>query len=138
MFKLISILIAVSFTNTALCQLPVKPQTPTPEPLIREAFMPKNEVLLSFPMEAVYDGKPIWLWKYHHRTLDDLVVSNISGKKLTKEEIRKALRKPTMVLVSRDGQPVHPYYLRVMKPDTLIVIDKKAKDVKPEKLKLGR
>ncbi|MDB4713359.1 hypothetical protein OAF41_01250 [bacterium] len=43
-----------------------------------------------------------------------------------------------MMLVSSDGQTVHPYYLKVMKPDTLIVIDKKAKDVKPEKLKLGR
>lgn len=86
--------------------------------------MPQGEVLLSYPMEATLDGKPIWLWKYHHRKVSDLVVTNALGEKLTEEEIRETLRKPTMVVVSADGEPVHPYYLQVMRPGTLVIIDK--------------
>lgn len=89
--------------------------------------MPKGEVLLSYPMEATLDGKPIWLWKYHHRKVTDLVVTNALGEKLTEEEIRKTLGKPTMVLISADGKPVHPYYLKVMRPETLVIIDKTPK-----------
>ncbi len=32
-----------------------------------------------------------------------------------------------MVLISADGEPVHPYYLKVMRPETLVIIDKTSK-----------
>lgn len=79
------------------------------------------------------DGKPIWLWKYHHRKVNDLVVTNALGEKLTEQEVRKILRKPTMVLISADGKPVHPYYLKVMRPETLVVIDKTPKPETPNR-----
>lgn len=139
MYQSISLAVVLSLSSAANAQLMVKPQTPTPRPLIREAFMPKGEVLLSYPMEATLDGKPIWLWKYHHRKVNDLVVTNALGEKLTEEEIRKVLAKPTMVLVSADGQPIHEYYLTVFKPETLVIIDttpeRKTPNREPVKLK---
>ncbi len=133
MYQSISLAVVLSLSSAANAQLLVKPQTPTPRPLIREAFMPKGEVLLSYPMEATLDGKPIWLWKYHHRKANDLVVTNATGEKLTEQEIRKTLRKPTMVLISADGKPVHPYYLKVMRPETLVIIDKARKRETPNR-----
>jgi hypothetical protein len=56
------LLTILSTIAVAWAQLPIKPQTPTPEPLIREAFIPKgSDFLLSYPMEAGLNGKPIWL-----------------------------------------------------------------------------
>ena len=133
MYRLLSLAVVLCLSSAANAQLLVKPQTPTPRPLIREAFMPKGEVLLSYPMEATLDGKPIWLWKYHHRKVNDLVVTNARGEKLTEEEIREVLAKPTMVLVSADGQPIHEYYLTVFKSETLVIIDKTPKRGTPNR-----
>lgn len=133
MYQLLSLAVVLSATSATYAQLLDKPRTPTPTPLYREAFMPRGgDILLSYPMNAKSDGKPIWLWKYHKRKLTDLVITNTLGKQLTEEEIRKALGKPAIVLVSRDGKPVHPYYLRVIKPDTLVIIDKNSKREDPE------
>ena len=85
--------------------------------------MPKDDVLLSYPKDAKLNGKPIWHWGYHKRKLTDLVVTNALGKKLTEEEVRQTLAKPTIVLVSADGKPVHPYYLKAIRPETPIIID---------------
>ena len=134
MYRLLSLAVVLSLSSAANAQLLVKPQTPTPRPLIREAFMPKGEVLLSYPMEATLDGKPIWLWKYHNRKVNDLVVTNALGEKMTEQDIRKTLRKPTMILISADGKPVHPYYLKVMRPETLVVIDKTPKRETPNRV----
>ncbi len=108
--------------------LPMKPQVPTPTPLFREAFIPSGtDVLLSYPMDSKLGGKPIWLWKYHKRKLSDLEVTNAAGKRLDQKAIVTALKKPSVVLVSSDGNPVHPYYLRVIQPNTLVIIDKAAR-----------
>ena len=56
--------------------------------------MPKGDVLLSYPMEATLDEKPIWLWGYHHRKLNDLVDYECIGReadgKRNSEDIGKA------------------------------------------------
>ncbi len=125
MYRLILLAVFLSAGTDAYGQLTKKPQTPTPTPLIREAFMPKgDDVLLSYPMEWKSDGQPIWLWKYHKRKLTDLDVTNALGEKLTEQQIRGVLTKPSIVLVSSDGQPVHSYYLQAFKPETLVIIDK--------------
>ena len=93
MYRLISLAFVLSLTSAANAQLHIKPQTPTPTPLFREAFMPKNDVLLSYPKDAILDEKPIWHWGYHQRKLTELVITNTLGEKLTEEEIRKTLGK---------------------------------------------
>lgn len=124
MLQVVSVL-AFCCLSSARGQLAVKPQKPAATPLIREAFMPKGkDILLSYPMEARHNGKPVWYWKYHKRQLSDLVITNAKGDTLTEQQIVKALSKPTMLVLSSDGKPVHPYYLQVMKPETLVVIDK--------------
>ena len=127
MRQLLCLAVVLSLASFANAELKIKPQVPTPRPLIREAFMPRDEVLLSFPMDLALGGKPTWHWKYNKRKLADLEVSNAQGKKLSESEIREALRKPTVVLLSVDGKPVHEYYLSIMKPETLVIIDKLAK-----------
>lgn len=139
MLKLAILSTVLSMSSVVWGQLPVKPQAPVPEPLIREAFIPKgSDVLLSYPMEAGLNGKTIWLWKYHNRKLADLSVSNALGKELKKEEVLEALKKPSIILLSRDGKPVHPYYLKVIKPETLVIIDKTPGAEPAQKQKLGR
>ena len=122
----IFVIVVLTLNSVANAQLQIKPKVPTPRPLIREAFMPKDQVLLSYPLELKLAGKPTWHWKYHKRNLDDLVVTNALGEKLDEEKIRKILSKPTVLLVSADGKPVHKYYLTVYKPETLVVIDRAA------------
>lgn len=59
-------------------------------------------------------------------------MTNALGQKLTEEQIRKALRKPSIVLLSSDGKPIDPYYLKIIKPETLVIIDR-TPDAKPAK-----
>ena len=101
--------------------------------------MPKGvDVLLSHSRVAKYNGKPVLHWAYHKRKLGDLSITNALGEKLTKEQIVKALAKPSIVLLSADGKPVHPYYLKIIKPDTLVIIDKTPKpDDSKKKAKTG-
>ena len=133
MYRLAIFTIILFANSVAYGQLARKPQTPTPEPLIREAFMPEGkDVLLSYPMEGELDGEQIWRWRYHKRKLADLNVTNAIGEELTEEQIRNTLKKPTIVLLSRDGEPIHPYYLKVIKPETLVIIDR-TPEAAPEK-----
>ena len=123
--QILSLAVVLSATSAAYAQLPDKPRTPTPTPEFREAFIPNgSDVLLSDPMDAELDGEPIWLWRYHKRKLADLVITNALGETLTDEQILNALDEPKIVLVSSDGEPVHPYYLQVIRPETLVIIDK--------------
>ena len=71
---------------------------------------------------------PRLLRKYHKKNLADLVVTIAAGKKLTAEEVLTALEKPTIVLISSDGNDVDPYYLKIVKPDTLVIVDESVKD----------
>lgn len=125
-YFIITILIIVSTVSTNSQLLP-KPQVPTPAPLIREAFMPKDVILLSHPKDWKLEGKPVWLWKYNQRQLDQVSVTDVNGRKMTDEEIKKILSKPTMILLSADGKPVHPYYLSIVKPDTPVIVDHSAR-----------
>lgn len=124
MVRIALVAVVLLAASTANAQIVKKPQVPSPEPLTREAFMPAGDVLLSYRMDAKLDGKDIWLWKYHKRKLADLSVTNAEGKELTEDQVRKALKKPSIVLLSSDGNPVAPYYLKVVKPDTLVIIDR--------------
>lgn len=139
MRPLLSFAVVLLVTSTTSAQLPAKPQTPTPTPLYREAFMPKGDtVLLSYPMDAKLGGKPVWFWKYHKRNLGDLVITNALGEKVSENDVRKTLKTPTIVLVSSDGEPVHPYYLKVIKPDTLVIVDKTPERAPATKAKSGQ
>ncbi len=133
-------LLAIGLLGAAAAneQIAMKPQVPTAEPLTREAFMPGPDVLLSYPMDAKLDGKDIWLWKYHKRKLADLSITNALGEKLSEEQIRKALKKPSIVLLSSDGKPIHPYYLKIIKPETLVIIDRTPGADPAKRPRLGR
>ena len=58
------------------------------------------------------------------KKIADLEVTNAAGEKKTAEDIRDALEKPQAVLLSSDGQKVDPFYLKTVKPDTLVIVFK--------------
>ena len=51
----------------------------------------------------------------------DLVVTTADGKKLDKDEAIKKLAGGAVVIVSGDGKPVSPAFLKVIKDDTLVL-----------------
>ena len=52
--------------------------------------------------------------------------STANGKKLDAEAALKALATPQYVALAQDGKPVDPAYLRVLKPDTLVIVAERA------------
>ena len=54
----------------------------------------------------------------------DLVITNAAGKKQTEKEVLAALAKPMTVLISSDGKDVDPYYLQIVRPNTLVIVVK--------------
>jgi len=56
--------------------------------------------------------------------LDDkgVQVFGTDGKKIPAKEVAKGIKKPTAVLVSSDGKPVDPFYTRIAREGTLIVV----------------
>lgn len=65
---------------------------------------------------TIYLGGPHW-----HREKQSRVVT-VDTVEVSREAILKRLKEPTPVLISVSGKMVDPYYLKVVKPDTLIVI----------------
>lgn len=51
----------------------------------------------------------------------DLTITTADGKKVDKEEAVKKLAGGAVVVVSADGKPVSPVYLKVFKDDTLVL-----------------
>ena len=54
----------------------------------------------------------------------DLTITTADGKKVEKEEGFKKLAKGGIVVISADGQPVSPVFLKVFKDDTLVLTAK--------------
>jgi hypothetical protein len=51
----------------------------------------------------------------------DLTITTADGKKLEKEDALKRLGKGAIVVISGDGKPVSPTFLKVFKDDTLVL-----------------
>lgn len=143
MFRVITLAIVLLSMSTAHAQLPMQPQTPAPDYTV--AWSRKNgDILLSYVMRieevstrervSKKDGievtireevrTPRFLRKYHQRKVADLVVTNAAGEELSEEDVITATKKPTIVLISSDGKKVDPFYLKVVKPETLVIVDK--------------
>jgi len=54
----------------------------------------------------------------------DLTITTADGKKLDKDEALKKLEKGGIVVISGDGNPVSPAFLKVFKDDTLVLVSK--------------
>jgi hypothetical protein len=49
-------------------------------------------------------------------------VYTAAGKEVDAKDVPDKLKKPTVVLFAADGNKVDPFYLKVIKPDTLVVV----------------
>jgi hypothetical protein len=52
----------------------------------------------------------------------DLQVFGIDGKKIDPKDVRSLIKGPTPALLSADGKPVDPFYLRLAKEGTLVFV----------------
>lgn len=143
MYRLISLAVVLCVASTVHAQLPIQPQTPAPSYSVAKTAR-DGDLFISYTMKIDHietrerieekDGKkvavkykvrvPVLYRKHHKRKLANLVITNAQGKELTEKEVLTLLKNPTIVLVSSDGKKVDPYYLKIVKPDTLVIIDK--------------
>ncbi len=49
-------------------------------------------------------------------------VYTAAGKEVDAKDVPEKLKKPTIVLFAGDGNKVDPFYLKIIKPDTLVVV----------------
>jgi hypothetical protein len=60
-------------------------------------------------------------------------VYTTEGKEVDPKDAAEKLRKQTIVLMSCDGQKVDPFYLKIIKPDTLVIVPPPPPPEQPEK-----
>jgi hypothetical protein len=49
-------------------------------------------------------------------------VYTAAGKEVDAKDVPDKLKKPTVVLFAADGKKVDPFYLKIIKPDTLVIV----------------
>ena len=49
-------------------------------------------------------------------------VYTAAGKEVDAKDVPDKLKKPTAVLFANDGNKVDPFYLKIIKPDTLVIV----------------
>jgi hypothetical protein len=49
-------------------------------------------------------------------------VYTAAGKEVDAKDVPDKLKKPTVVLFAGDGNKVDPFYLKIIKPDTLVIV----------------
>src|SRR5262245_7238783 len=54
--------------------------------------------------------------------IKDIKATTAGGKRLDSDAAAKALASPRVVLISSDGKPVDPAYLKLCKPDTPVLV----------------
>lgn len=99
-------------------------QPETPPPVHSVARTRDSALWLSYGLWVGLNGEPRLFGRYSKIPLDAISVTNSEGDAQTDERILEVLQKPTAVLVSADGEDVHPYYLQTVKPGTLVIVIK--------------
>jgi hypothetical protein len=65
---------------------------------------------------------PVYEEQVRDVPLDSAQFSEAGGKKLSSEDILKRVAVGTIVVISADGKPVDPAYLKTLAKDTLVVV----------------
>ncbi len=81
------------------------------------APVPGNDVAPAVAPREVWVSKMVEIGEVR-----DLTVTTADGKKLTTDEALKRLTDGTVVVISGDGKPVSPVFLKVFKDDTLVLV----------------
>ncbi|MCI0377932.1 MAG: hypothetical protein L0215_10015 [Gemmataceae bacterium] len=90
------------------------------------------QVAVNVPESVQVNGQAITIMRTAYRqesrmvevvySLDKSQAQTAGGKMLAKEEIGKHLRPGSVILLSADGRPVDPVYLRAIQTDTVILV----------------
>lgn len=67
---------------------------------------------------------PVSMTVVQQRPLKSLGLYNGRGEKIDAEDVKDGLKKPAVVLMSADGKKVAPFYLKVVKAETFVIVDK--------------
>jgi hypothetical protein len=91
-------------------------------------------VTVSVPVQETVqvNGQQVVVTKYvsENRTslmdvayrLDKAAPQTAAGKKLTSAEAAKLIRAGSVILISADGRPIDPLFLRIVNPETVILV----------------
>jgi hypothetical protein len=63
---------------------------------------------------------------------DGVKVYTAAGKEVDAKDVPDKLKKPTIVLFAADDKKVDPFYLKIIKPDTLVIVAPVPEPVPPE------
>jgi hypothetical protein len=69
------------------------------------------------------------LLRTHRTKPEGIKVYTADGKEVDAKELPGKLKKPMAVLWAADNQMVDPFYLKIVKPDTLVIVPPKAPEV---------
>jgi hypothetical protein len=84
----------------------------------------ERAVLVGGQVQKVTETVMVPVQRMIQRKVDgeNVEVYGIDGKKIDPEEVRKLARKTVPALVSSDGKPVDPFYLRLAREGTLVLV----------------
>jgi len=95
------------------------------------APVPGNDIAPAVAQREVWVSEMVEIGE-----VKDLTVTTADGKKLTTDEALKRLTDGTVVVISGDGKPVSPVFLKVFKDDTLVLVSPELAG--PENAVIGR
>ncbi len=98
-----------------------------PSPLLVTAVIAKDSKLL---ITRLTSDKPETTYQSQFLAVKAIRFFGSDGKEIDLAKAVTALQKPTAVLLSSDGKPVDPHYLRMFKEGTLVLVG-------PENVQLG-
>jgi hypothetical protein len=70
---------------------------------------------------TVYETVPVQRMVERRWSLEKATATEAGGKKLDKKALAKRLAKPAAVVLSGDGRPVDPGYLKLFKKDVIVI-----------------
>jgi hypothetical protein len=65
-------------------------------------------------------ARPVQVTQRHKP--EGVKVYTAAGKEVDAKDVPDKLKKPTVVLFAGDGNKVDPFYLKIIKPDTLVIV----------------
>jgi hypothetical protein len=77
---------------------------------------------------------PHWREDVKRIDLRDVQASTADGRAVRSQKLADMLQRPTHVLISGDGHKVDPFYLEIIKPQTLVLILPTPKEAPDERL----
>jgi hypothetical protein len=142
MSTLLALTLASALSAPAPPEEPIKPPEGPPPTQVIASMAGSGEVEITQPVlvpethqeertatvngQAVKQTVSVLAYKTVQRThrisAEGVKVSTAAGQEVDAKDLPDKLRKPTIVLLAADGKKVDPFYLKIVKGDTLVIV----------------